>query len=95
MSVIYKLCLTISLVAPQAVDHPYLVVYSRTSTMIKENMVDTENGEQVCGICDDPLEDPVVSYSFLFCYFVMYCLCLFSAVFLWVFGSHIGKSPSH
>ena len=53
--------------APQAVDHPYLVVYSRTSNLMTENMVDTENGEQVCGICNDPLEDPVVSYLLFGC----------------------------
>lgn len=64
MSPVYELCLIISLLAPQAVDHPYLVVYSRTSTLRAGNIVDTENGEQVCGICNDPLEDPVVSYSF-------------------------------
>lgn len=52
----------------QAVDHPYLVVYSRTSTLRAGNIVDTENGEQVCGICNDPLEDPVVtSCAHVFC----------------------------
>lgn len=46
----------------QAVDHPYLVVYSRTAALRSGNIVDTDNGEQECGICHDPIEDPAVSY---------------------------------
>ncbi|OWM75378.1 hypothetical protein CDL15_Pgr021542 [Punica granatum] len=61
----------------QAVDHPYLVVYSATAALRSENSVITENGEQVCGICHDPVEDPVVtSCMHSFC---KTCLIDFSA----------------
>ncbi|KAK2433568.1 P-loop containing nucleoside triphosphate hydrolase superfamily protein [Trifolium repens] len=44
----------------QAVDHPYLVVYSPTATALKgENLV--SNGEKECGLCHDTVEDPVVT----------------------------------
>ena len=45
----------------QAVDHPYLVVYSATSAMRNTSKADNNNEEQVCGICHEPTEDPVVS----------------------------------
>lgn len=50
----------------QAVDHPYLVVYSR-STIARnearnEALADAGSGEQLCGLCHDPVEDPVVRY---------------------------------
>ncbi|PON62219.1 TNF receptor-associated factor [Trema orientale] len=45
----------------QAVDHPYLVVYSATSAMRNANSVHTNTDERVCGICHDPAEDPVVT----------------------------------
>ncbi|KAL9235873.1 hypothetical protein vseg_010605 [Gypsophila vaccaria] len=45
----------------QAVDHPYLVVYSRTNCLRNESIVDTENVEQACGICHDPIKDLVVT----------------------------------
>ncbi|KAK2976928.1 hypothetical protein RJ640_015904 [Escallonia rubra] len=52
----------------QAVDHPYLVVYSNTAMAKSGNIVDAGNGEQVCGICHDPIEDPVVtSCAHVFC----------------------------
>ncbi|GAV73777.1 SNF2_N domain-containing protein/Helicase_C domain-containing protein/zf-C3HC4_2 domain-containing protein [Cephalotus follicularis] len=61
----------------QAVDHPYLVVYSRTASLRSGSMVDTDNVEHVCGICQDPAEDPVVtSCSHVFC---KACLIDFSA----------------
>lgn len=43
----------------QAVDHPYLVVYSGAAALRNES-TGAENNGQVCGICHDPLEDPVV-----------------------------------
>lgn len=50
----------------QAVDHPYLVVYSQTSTLRGEHMVNNAtDDEQVCGICREAAEDPAVSlFSF-------------------------------
>ncbi|XP_059450691.1 ATP-dependent helicase rhp16-like isoform X1 [Corylus avellana] len=42
----------------QAVDHPYLVVYSRTAALRSGNMVNNDNSERVCGICHHPAEDP-------------------------------------
>ncbi|EEF37546.1 DNA repair protein RAD16 [Ricinus communis] len=60
----------------QAVDHPYLVVYSKTPPQRGGNLFDTDN-EQVCDICHDPAEDPVVtSCSHVFC---KACLLDFSA----------------
>lgn len=44
----------------QAVDHPYLVVYSRTAAMRRESMVNNNNNEP-CGICNEPAEDVVVT----------------------------------
>ncbi|CAA7392298.1 unnamed protein product [Spirodela intermedia] len=43
----------------QAVDHPYLVVYSRTVDAPNESNENTSAG--YCGICHDPAEDPVVT----------------------------------
>ncbi|XP_057954721.1 DNA repair protein RAD16 [Malania oleifera] len=63
----------------QAVDHPYLVVYSRSAALRNGSMADTNNSEKVCGICHDPAEDPVVaSCSHVFC---KGCLIDFSASF--------------
>ena len=45
----------------QAVDHPYLVVYSHTAALRGGSVFHNGNDEQVCGICHDPAEDPVVS----------------------------------
>lgn len=45
----------------QAVDHPYLVVYSRANSLRSESITDSENGEQACGLCHDPVEDAVVN----------------------------------
>ncbi|KAJ4828711.1 hypothetical protein Tsubulata_038329 [Turnera subulata] len=45
----------------QAVDHPYLVVYSKTAALQSGNLADTDNVEQVCGICHEPAEVPVVT----------------------------------
>ncbi|XP_059661087.1 DNA repair protein RAD16 isoform X2 [Cornus florida] len=51
-----------------AVDHPYLVVYSRTAMERTGSIVDAGNSEQECGLCHDPVEDPVVtSCAHIFC----------------------------
>ncbi|KAK6919345.1 Zinc finger, C3HC4 RING-type [Dillenia turbinata] len=49
----------------QAVDHPYLVVYSKTAV----GLINSGNSEEhVCGLCSDPAEDPVVtSCAHVFC----------------------------
>lgn len=44
----------------QAVDHPYLVVYSNSSGA-NANLVDENKNEQECGLCHDPAEDYIVS----------------------------------
>ncbi|XP_057526448.1 DNA repair protein RAD16 [Amaranthus tricolor] len=52
----------------QAVDHPYLVVYSRANSSQSESGIETDIAEQTCGICHDPIEDPVVtSCGHVFC----------------------------
>lgn len=52
----------------QAVDHPYLVVYSRANSLRSESIADGDNGEQACGLCHDPVEDAVVtSCGHIFC----------------------------
>lgn len=43
----------------QAVDHPYLVVYSNSSGT-NANLLDLNKNEQECGLCHDPAEDYVV-----------------------------------
>ncbi|KAJ9176893.1 hypothetical protein P3X46_012158 [Hevea brasiliensis] len=61
----------------QAVDHPYLVEYSKTAVQKEGKLVDAHNGEQDCGICHDPVEDPVVTACLhVFC---KACLLDFSA----------------
>ncbi|KAE8729967.1 Helicase protein with RING/U-box domain isoform 2 [Hibiscus syriacus] len=63
----------------QAVDHPYLVVYSSTAAQRAGSIAncDRNNDEQVCGICNDPAEDPVVTAcEHVFC---KACLIDFSA----------------
>ncbi|XWS69857.1 hypothetical protein CRYUN_Cryun04dG0214100 [Craigia yunnanensis] len=63
----------------QAVDHPYLVVYSSTAAQRAGSIVnsDQNNDEQVCAICHDPAEDPVVTAcAHVFC---KACLIDFSA----------------
>ncbi|KAK1389047.1 ATP-dependent helicase rhp16 [Heracleum sosnowskyi] len=45
----------------QAVDHPYLVVYSKTALSKNASVVDANNGEVICGLCRDSIEDPVVT----------------------------------
>lgn len=63
----------------QAVDHPYLVVYSSTAAQRAGNLVnsDKNNDEQVCALCHDPAEDPVVTAcAHAFC---KACLIDFSA----------------
>lgn len=46
--------------AMQAVDHPYLVEYSRAKMEKKGETVDTRSDGN-CSICNDPEEDTVVS----------------------------------
>ncbi|CAL5211710.1 unnamed protein product [Lathyrus oleraceus] len=62
----------------QAVDHPYLVVYSPTAAALKGgNLVSNGNVEVECGLCHDAVEDPVVtSCEHTFC---KGCLIDFSA----------------
>ncbi|XP_071736737.1 DNA repair protein RAD16 [Rutidosis leptorrhynchoides] len=60
----------------QAVDHPYLVVYSK-SAVARRTIEPASNDEQFCGLCHDAAEDPVVtSCEHLFC---KACLIEFSA----------------
>ncbi|KAL2593974.1 hypothetical protein AAZV13_12G159900 [Glycine max] len=47
----------------QAVDHPYLVVYSQSAASRSGVMTNNGTVEQVCGICHEPVED-VVSLLF-------------------------------
>ncbi|XP_058764683.1 ATP-dependent helicase rhp16-like [Vicia villosa] len=62
----------------QAVDHPYLVVYSATAAALKQgNLASNGNVEVECGLCHDVVEDPVVtSCEHTFC---KACLIDFSA----------------
>ena len=46
----------------QAVDHPYLVVYS-SSGGANANLNDENKKDQECGLCHEPAEDNVVSVS--------------------------------
>lgn len=46
----------------QAVDHPYLVVYSASSGE-NANLNSENKKEQECGLCHEPAEDSVVSVS--------------------------------
>lgn len=49
------------LIWPQAVDHPYLVVYSSTALARRGSTNNAGYVEQPCGLCHDIVEDPVVS----------------------------------
>ncbi|KAJ1393826.1 Zinc finger, RING-type [Sesbania bispinosa] len=61
----------------QAVDHPYLVVYSPTAALKGGNLASTGNVEQACGLCHEAVEDPVVTAcEHIFC---KGCLIDFSA----------------
>ncbi|CAN1232526.1 ATP-dependent helicase rhp16 [Linum perenne] len=51
----------LSLCKLQAVDHPYLVVYSATAVARSGVTLDDNTSEQVCGVCHDQADDPVVS----------------------------------
>ncbi|KAL0697319.1 hypothetical protein Bca4012_053441 [Brassica carinata] len=60
----------------QAVDHPYLVVYS-SSGGANANLIDENKKEHECGLCHEPAEDNVVtSCEHVFC---KACLIDFSA----------------
>ncbi|TKY48732.1 ATP-dependent helicase rhp16 [Spatholobus suberectus] len=61
----------------QAVDHPYLVVYSQSAATRNGVVTNNATVEQVCGICHESVEDPVVtSCEHVFC---KACLIDFSA----------------
>ncbi|KAK1353590.1 DNA repair protein RAD16 [Heracleum sosnowskyi] len=61
----------------QAVNHPYLVVYSKTAMSRNPSVVGANNGEGICGLCDESVEDPVVNAcTHVFC---KACLNDFSA----------------
>ncbi|GFY97509.1 helicase protein with RING/U-box domain-containing protein [Actinidia rufa] len=61
----------------QRIDHPYLVVYSRTAAGKIESVADASDDEKECGLCHDSIEDPVVaSCGHIFC---KSCLIDFSA----------------
>ncbi|XP_057985212.1 DNA repair protein RAD16 isoform X2 [Hevea brasiliensis] len=45
----------------QAVNHPYLIVYSKTAIQKGGNLFDAHNGQQDCGICHDSVKDRVVT----------------------------------
>ncbi|XP_021745946.1 DNA repair protein RAD16-like [Chenopodium quinoa] len=61
----------------QAVDHPYLVIYSRANSLRNESVAEEDSGEQACGICHDPIEDlTVTSCGHCFC---RICLIEFSS----------------
>lgn len=63
----------------QAVDHPYLVTYSRTNSLLSESKVEAVNCEETCGICHDPVEDPTVCFKV--CEFGVLILSLVSCRF--------------
>ena len=56
----------------QAVDHPYLVVYSASSGE-NANLNGENKKEQECGLCHESAEDSVVSVSIfsIYCYFAV------------------------
>ncbi|XP_020964401.1 ATP-dependent helicase rhp16-like isoform X2 [Arachis ipaensis] len=43
----------------QAVDHPYLVVYSQAAARQGGHVASNATAEQACGLCREPVEDPV------------------------------------
>ncbi|KAL1298889.1 hypothetical protein HN51_043172 [Arachis hypogaea] len=45
----------------QAVDHPYLVVYSQAAARQGGHVASNATAEQACGLCREPVEDPVVT----------------------------------
>lgn len=55
----------------QAVDHPYLVVYSKTSMSLangQNNTFDSSTAKNVCSLCNDQCDDPVsASCGHTFC----------------------------
>lgn len=46
----------------KAVDHPYLVIYSASASVLNVNNKD--DADQICGICHEVAEVPVVSINF-------------------------------
>ncbi|RWW10808.1 hypothetical protein GW17_00025627 [Ensete ventricosum] len=57
-----------------AVDHPYLVLYSKTAEVPNASKDDTK--KQECGVCHDPPEDMVVIYLVTSCEHVFCKACL-------------------
>lgn len=48
----------------QAVDHPYLVVYSKTASAVSQQYgapADAVPADEICSICNDPFEEPVTT----------------------------------
>lgn len=45
--------------------------YSSSAAVKSGNTVDISNGEQVCGICHDQAEDPVVSLLVVLLHFAL------------------------
>uniref|UniRef100_A0A162B2T3 RING-type domain-containing protein n=1 Tax=Daucus carota subsp. sativus TaxID=79200 RepID=A0A162B2T3_DAUCS len=59
----------------QALNHPYLVVYSKNA--LSQSSVANDDGEVKCGLCHESVEDPVVNAcGHTFCQF---CMINFSA----------------
>ena len=76
----------------QAVDHPYLVVYSQSSGA-NANLNDENKKESECGLCHEPAEDSVVSVSILsiYCYFAVSGLWFLSDCISAGFFLHFGQ----
>lgn len=66
----------------QAVDHPYLVVYSSTAVGRTKDINDVGNSEQVCGLCHETVEEAVVTS----------CLHVFCKSCLIDFSSSMGQA---
>ncbi|XP_060189935.1 DNA repair protein RAD16-like [Lycium barbarum] len=66
----------------QAVDHPYLVVYSSTA-LAKSGNLDSGNVDQPCGLCHETVDDPVVTS----------CMHVFCKTCLMDFAASVGQVP--
>lgn len=49
------------------------MVYSKTALSKNANVADANNGEVICGLCHDSVEDPVVSLLFLLWNIILLC----------------------
>ena len=77
----------------QAVDHPYLVAFSKTAVLHEECKKEGNDAmESQCGICDDLAKDVVVSGLPLKTYL---CTCCFSLVISRIFThlTFLSRSP--